>query len=389
MIAAKEATRYFEKEFATPASYVFFSHGRLELLGNHTDHNHGLCLVSSVDLGVTAAVNKREDGIIRVSSEGYRPFTFEIGQKRKAPASTTVSLIQGIAELMQEAGYKVGGFDCAMKSDIPSGSGISSSACVESLFVKILSYLYNEDKVPPLEMAKLGQRAENEYFGKPSGLLDQVGTSYGGVAFLDFLDPKNPTISPVEFALPLDVILVSTPSSHAGLNDLYAAIPQDMYSVAKALGGTTLRDIKKQEFLAQVGNPNLQVSEIAKLRATHYYDENDRVIQGYEAVKGGNTLAFLQAVKGSAFSMQHYLFNTMIPGQYRNSPQEAVDFASPYLPNGACRVMGGGFAGSILCFSKPEETPGFLAHMKKGYGEKAVHQVRILPDGPTVLDVRE
>ena len=135
----KITTQDFEKQFQSKPEYSVSCGGRFEILGNHTDHNHGLCLVSSVDLGVTAAVKKREDGIIRVSSEGYRPFTFEIGQKRKAPASTTVSLIQGIADLMQEAGYKVGGFDCAMKSDIPSGSGISSSACVESLFVKILS----------------------------------------------------------------------------------------------------------------------------------------------------------------------------------------------------------------------------------------------------------
>lgn len=388
MIQKEKAMALFSQTFGEGKPFCVFSHGRLEIVGNHTDHNHGLCLVGSCDLGITAAVEPRLDGIVCIKSEGFKVFSFSIHDltHSKKEEGTSLGIVKGILFRMKELGFAIQGFNAALSSDIVSGSGVSSSACFESLIVKIEDHLCNNDSVPPLTMAKIGQFAENVYFGKPSGLLDQVGTSYGGVAFLDFGDMDNVIVDPMKFDLPLDVTLVQTPSSHANLTPLYASIPSDMKSVARIVfGKEVLRDVDARQFAQKIAQPCEGVSERAKLRAQHFFDENARVLTAKEAILHHQTEAFLDAIRGSEASSETLLANTMPPGIYQNSPQQAIDYAKTAIQGGACRIMGGGFAGSILCFTLKEQTPAFRDHMEKGYGASNVHPVTILPTGPTIV----
>ncbi|MDY5440650.1 MAG: galactokinase family protein [Candidatus Enteromonas sp.] len=389
MIRLSDAKALFSASFPQEKNpRVVYSHGRMEILGNHTDHNHGLCLVAGVDLGITAAVSPRNDGEVHIVSEGYRPFSFSILDLTNNPRerSTTLGLTKGVLSGMKKLGYKIGGFTAALVSDIPSGSGVSSSACYESLIVKIVDFLYNNNIVLPLAMAKIGQYAENVYFGKPCGLLDQIGTSFGGTCFLDFHDPKDIAIETISWTLPLDITLVLTPSSHAGLDSLYAAIPQDMKSVAKNLfQKEVLGDVDEATFGQTIVLPSAGVSERAKLRAQHFFDENHRVESAYEAIKTHNPASFLHAVEYSQFSSASLLANTMIPGHYANSPQEAVDSAVNGLKIGKARIMGGGFAGSIIVFTPASETSALREKMGEKYGAKNVIPATIVDGGPRLV----
>ena len=389
MIRRQEALSLYLSSFQNAKSPILvYSHGRMEIVGNHTDHNHGLCLVSGVDLGITAAVSPRDDGIVAIHSEGYRPFRFSVLNLslKEGERSTSLGLTKGVLEGMRKLGYKIGAFQASLTSDIPAGSGVSSSACYESLIVKIVDALYNNNIVPPLAMAKIGQYAENEYFGKPCGLLDQIGTSFGGTCFLDFHDPKNIYIETCPFDLPLDITLAITPSSHAGLDSLYGEIPSDMKSVARNLfHREVLGDVDESEFAQGIVRPCVGVSERAKLRAQHFFDENNRVMNAYEAIKTHNPGMFLDAIERSHNSSASLLGNAMIPGHYEDSPKEAVDIAMSVLRHGRARLMGGGFAGSIIAFSPAEETPLLRQTLIARYGEKNVIPVTIFEGGPRLV----
>ena len=388
MIKEAEAKAYYLKNFPETETRTFYSHGRLEIIGNHTDHNRGLCLVAGADLGITAIVSPRDDGVVCVASQGFKPFTFSIDNLEAGfrDKGSTRGITRGILAGMKKLGLKVGGFNAACVNDIPAGSGISSSACYESLICHIVDVLYNDKKCTPIAMARIGQFAENVYFGKNSGLLDQIGTSFGGVCFLDFQTPDHVLVEPIAFDLPLDITLVNTPSSHSGLNGLYGSIPHDMKNVAKVLfDKDVLREVTREEFMKASSQPTYGVSERAKLRAQHYFDENERVLQAKEAFEHHDVGSFLTAIRQSQISSQTLLANTMIPGRYANSPQEAIDRANQFIGKGACRIMGGGFAGSILCFTTHDETEHFRKVMGDLYGKENVCNVSLYEGGPHVV----
>ncbi len=389
MILKNDARREYERYYGKDDLTYFFSHGRLELLGNHTDHNRGLCLVGGVDMGITAAVCKKEIDEIGIASKGFPPFQFSFDDLsiHEDEKGTSLALTRGVIAAMRRLGYKTGGFFAGMANDIFSGAGVSSSAAYEALIVEIESVLYNDGKVSPRDMAFISQYAEVTYFGKPCGMLDQVGASYGGVDYLDFAKPSDPIVAPLPWKFNLNVVLVNSGSSHAELTDLYASIPSDMKTVAKDLFGVEdLRCISKEEFSKGIVVPSVTVSERAKLRARHFFDENERVVEAKKAVEENNVSAFLDMVNASGESMRILLSNTMVPGMYEHSPQQAVDIAKRYIGHGAVRVMGGGFAGSIICFVLPSEYEDFMAGMISHYGKDSVVPVHMDEGGPRVIE---
>lgn len=388
MIYTANAEELFVSNFFLSPEHIVFSHGRLEILGNHTDHNHGLCLVGGVDMGITGAFSKTDDGSIEVISQGYKKIKFDINDliPNKDEYGTSKALVKGVLSKCKELGFNIGGFKGAFVSDIFPGAGVSSSACYESLIVKIVSMLYNEDRITPLQMAKIGKYAENVYFGKPCGLLDQIGTSFGGMIYVDFESLENPVTEVVPFNMPLKVVLINTGGSHANLTPLYASIGEDMKLVAQNVFDVPyLRMVSKQVFFDKITKPNRGVSELAKMRATHYFEENERVIKAKEALKINDVNCFLDAVNSSGCSSSTMLQNTMVPGQYKGSPQEALDILRPYLGNGAERIMGGGFAGSIIAFTFPSELNTYMAEAIGHYGAKNVKNVNIVEGGPKII----
>jgi len=375
----------FTKTFGAGLSEKVYSHGRLEIIGNHTDHNHGLCLVAGASMGIEAEVAKNDYGVIKIISEGYPSFSFKIDELEKNPkeAGTSLAITRGIAFKLKEAGYQIGGFYAALTSDIFPGAGVSSSACYESLIVSIFSHLYNQDKVTPLEEAKIGQFAEREYFGKPCGLLDQVGTSFGGIDYLDFESTANPIVENLKWDLPLQIVLVNTGGSHANLTPLYASIPSDMFLVAKRIFGKDyLREVDPADFERWITSPNESVPVLARLRAQHFFDENRRVLDARKALLEHDVDTFLNCIRFSSFSSKTMLQNTIANGDYEHSPQKALDIAERFLGGGAARIMGGGFAGSIICFLYPDKVNDFIFNMGQVYGANNVVKVSVIAGGP-------
>lgn len=388
MIYTANAEELFQTNYFDSPEHIVFSHGRLEILGNHTDHNHGLCLVGGVDMGITGAFSKSDDGTIEIASLGYKKVRFSISDLKPNPKEygTSKALVKGVLSKCKELGYNIGGFKGAFVSDIFPGAGVSSSACYESLIVKIISILFNDDKITPLEMAKIGKYAENVYFGKPCGLLDQIGTSFGGMIYVDFDSLDNPGIEVVPFTLPLKLVLINTGGSHANLTPLYASIGEDMKSVAENMFDVPyLRKVSKKDFFERITHPNNGVSELAKMRATHFFEENERVENAKKALKENDVTLFLNCVNASGHSSSTMLQNTMVPGQYEGSPQQALDLLRPYLGNGAERIMGGGFAGSIIGFLYNSELNNYMAEAIGHYGMKNVKNVNIVEGGPKVI----
>ena len=388
MIEFRKAKQVFEKIFGEADDLQgCFSHGRLEIIGNHTDHNNGLAIVAGCNMGITAAFRASEN--VHVASEGFRPFHFKANELDyyKEQEGSSLAIVKGVMFRMQQIGYKVGGFTAALKSDILPGSGVSSSACFEALIVKIQLALYNPDKqMSPLLMAQISHFAENKYFGKPCGLLDQIGVCFGGMQYLDFKNFKAPEITPIDFDLRVSLVLVIAPSSHAKLGAYYAQIPADMEEVAeKMFDKKCLRECDRDEFMRMVSNPTYGVSERAKMRAQHYFDENIRVEEARKAIEKKDIGTFLQMIRESGHSSHGLLLNTMIPGQYHNSPQEAIDLATPLLGNGAARIHGGGFAGGMLAVVLKEDADKFVHEMSRYYGSDRVARVAIVEGGPRLL----
>lgn len=384
-----ETDAIFYKEYGDLKRRHYFAHGRIEILGNHTDHNHGLALVGGSSLGITCACCPNDLGLVRLASFGFRPFEIHLDalEAKEDEKGSPLSLTKGVLFALKKLGYKIGGFFATCYSDIPSGSGVSSSACFESLIAEIVNDLYNGGNIPQKEMAFACQYAEVVYFGKPCGLLDQIGSVYGGVNYVDFKNVDDPIVEPLPFPFPLKPVLILTPSSHAGLTPLYASISEDMKSVAKnVFGKECLREVDPQEFQQRLAAPTVGVSERAKLRATHFFDENRRVLDARRALLEQDEATFLRSVELSGESSRALLANTMVPGKYKDSPQEAVDIARRFLPDGKCRIMGGGFAGSILAFPLPKEMDGFLSSMRTIYGENNVIEDCFLEGGAKRID---
>jgi galactokinase len=369
---------HFKRIFERRAQFYFDTGGRFELLGNHTDHNHGLCLVANSSLRIKAAVSLNRDKI-RIQSKGYKYFEFDVDDLIYDPNDfpATKSICKGILSRFKELGYKIGGFDAYITSDIPDGSGVSSSAAVESLFGYIISILYNEGKVEPIEIAKIGQYSENNYFKKPSGLLDQVGTSFANSNYIDFKNIEKPYIVNLPFKMPLDIYLIKSEGNHSSLTNLYAEIPASMKKVAYLLEGKEfLRDCSEVDIFNRIEKVNATDKE--KRIAKHFFLENYNVVKAEQAIRENNVDAFLECVRASQKSSKENLNNTFVEGEFENSPQDIIDKVTEYLGyNGAVRIHGGGFKGTVIVFVKRKYSPDFLKYLTQNYEKGRYFKVEI------------
>ncbi len=379
-----------EEHFFTEPDYLFSAPGRTEIGGNHTDHNRGRVLTASINLDSVAAVCKMEEKKIVLYSEGY-PKKFEVMLNNLSPEDeekgTTTALIRGIAARFDSLGYNIGGFNAYISSNVGVGSGLSSSASIEVLIGTILNVLFNESKISDEEIAIIGQFSENNYFGKPCGLMDQMAIAVGGIISIDFIDPKNPIVKKINFDLSeknYSLLVVDTGGNHADLTEDYASIPLEMKSVAKELGKEVCREISYDNLLNKMNEIRPEIGDRAILRAIHFLGDNQRVVEELESLEKDDFNSFLDLVNDSGNSSCKWLqncFTTKNPsGQGINL---ALALTENYLKNsgrkGACRVHGGGFAGTILVFMPDDKREDYIRLMENVFGEKSV----------TVLSIRQ
>ncbi len=379
----------FLNTFKVNAEHHFDIGGRFEILGNHTDHNHGLCIVGCASLKIYASVSKRQDSYVNINSLNSGRIAFSTNDIKVSfdEYVTSVGMAKGVALYLKDHGYKLGGFNAIFASDIPVGAGISSSAAFELIIGTIFNYLFNDGKIDKLLLAKAGQYAENKYFMKASGLLDQIGVSYGGINGIDFKNINRPKISHFPKALKgIHYVLVSNGGSHSDLSDLYSSIPGDMKTVANALGVEYLRDssLKNLHEFVTIHPSYLKENEVK--RAFHFYKENGRVHKALKALENDDLDTLLKCINESCESSRKYLKNTMVNNRYEGSIQEAIDDAKKYIGSGAIKVNGGGFVGTIICFVKDEDFANFMTKMNEKYGNKTLVEIGLNLDGACMRD---
>ncbi|MCF0261436.1 MAG: galactokinase [Sphaerochaetaceae bacterium] len=363
--------------FGVKAEAIFSAPGRTELGGNHTDHNLGKVLAGAINLDTLAAVHKVPGTTISFMSEGYQPITINIFDLSINPEEkgTTASLIRGIAHAIIKRGGQVGGFCANINSTVLRGSGLSSSASVEILIGTIFNTLFNNNHFTTTELAIMGQEAENIYFGKPSGLMDQIACANGGVVGIDFKNPVSPIIVPVSIDFVdygYNLVITSTGSNHANLTDDYASIPKDMKTVAKFFGKDNLRDVDQKFFISNIAEMRRSLkNDKLILRAFHYYEENNRVDEMLKALKLGDFQTYLNIVNESGSSSFKYLQNIYSPS---NPSEQGISLAyamteSFLKGSGAFRVQGGGFAGTIEAYVPCDKTQNYFKHMESVFGQ--------------------
>ena len=373
---------------------VFSVPGRSELSGNHTDHNHGRVIAASVDLDMIAVVSPRDDACIRITSEGFEEIVVNIDSyvtPDPVRYGTSASLVAGMCALFGENGLRIGGFDAYMTSDVLKGSGLSSSAAFEDMIGNILNHLYNDGKVDSIEIAKFSQKAENLFFGKPCGLMDQVACAHGGIVAIDFETPASPVITPLSFDLTAagySLCIVNTGGNHADLTEDYASIPAEMKAVAKEMGGSVLRQTKEAAVIEAIPALREKVGDRAILRALHFFAENRRVALQTSALQNGDVPAFLAGVRASGHSSFEYLQNlyTIKDPSCQGLPL-ALCLAERVLDGkvAACRVHGGGFAGTIQAFVPADTVEPFRQTMDKAFGKGACLALHVRMSGAVRL----
>ena len=374
-----------KKLFGKENAMLFSASGRTEIAGNHTDHNLGLVIGASINLDTIACVSKRDDSIVLFQSEGFPLFSVDISDEevKEEEKNTTASLLRGIAKAFKKRGVEVSGWQANVSSLVAIGSGLSSSASVEVLIAEIFNNLYNNDKFDPLVLAQIGQYAENVYFGKPSGLLDQICCAYGGVVSIDFQDRENPIVKPLKLDLKdydLSMIITNTHGCHADLTDEYALVPKEMKEVAHFFGKETLREVSFSLFLDSISTLRESLkNDRALLRAYHYFTENERVRFMTEEIENEDIDTFFYNVNESGRSSFCFLQN-VYPS---SSPKEqglslAIALSENILQGeGAVRIHGGGFAGTIQAYVPERLKDRYISEMEKVFGKNCSSVIAI------------
>ena len=385
----------FSCQFGHMPERYFSAPGRTEIGGNHTDHQRGCVLAGAVDLDSVAAVGVNGENTIRILSEGY-PLC-EVSLTELAPVeseiNSTAALVRGVAARFVELGAEVKGFDAYVRSTVLPGSGLSSSAAFEVLLGTICNSLFFGNQLPMPEIAKIGQYAENVYFGKPCGLMDQMASAVGNLVAIDFNDPEKPVITPVDFdfsACGYALCIIDSKASHADLTDEYAAVPKDMKAIAAFFGATALRDVPEEKFYAQIPALRAQFGDRAVLRAIHFYGDNSRVGEQVKALQNGDFDTFLQLIRQSGQSSWMYLQN-VIPAGYIDHQDMAIALGVCHKllgDRGAFRVHGGGFAGTIQAFVPVDMLEQFRGGMDAVLGEGACHILTIRPYGGVEMEAK-
>lgn len=367
---------------------IYSAPGRSEVCGNHTDHQNGMVLATSINLDAIAIVAKAEEPVIRLVSGDFPMEEVDVADlsMKEEEQSTTTALIRGVAAGMKERGHKVGGFTAYITSDVLMGAGMSSSAAFESLIGTILSGLYNDMKVSSIEIAQIGQYAENIYFGKPCGLMDQMACSVGGMIFIDFKEKEHPEVRQVHTDFEkagLSLCIVDTKGSHADLTPDYAAVPAEMNQMAQALGREHLREVPRETFFKELPKLWKETSGRAVLRAIHFYEEEERVLRGVKSLEESDYPGFLSVIKASGDSSAKYLQNIYSPKDVDSQNVTVALAVSESIlgENGVCRVHGGGFAGTIQAFVKNEAVAAYKEQIEAIYGDDSCHVLKVRLQG--------
>ena len=384
----------FAAAFGGTAERYFSAPGRTEVSGNHTDHQRGRVLAGAVNLDTVAAVRANGTDVIRVQSKGYPLCQVRLDalEPVNAEINSTPALIRGVAARFAQLGCKVGGFDAYCESTVLPGSGLSSSAAFEVLVGTIINHLFFDGKVTQPEIAQIGQYAENVFFGKPCGLMDQTASAVGGLVTIDFADKAHPDIRPVHFDFSTTghaLCIIDSRADHADLTDEYAAVPGEMKAVCEYFGKDVVTEIPETDFYAAIPALREKCGDRAVMRVIHEYNENRRVPQQVACLESGDFEGFLRLTKESGFSSWMYLQNVIPAGYVKQQAMAvALGLCEHYLQGrGAYRVHGGGFAGTVQAFVPFELLESFRAGIDGALGEGACHVLSIRPQGGVEMEV--
>ncbi len=385
----------YHETFPETDIHIFSTPGRTEVGGNHTDHNNGRVLAASVNLDSIAVAAANNNSTVTLYSKGYeKPFIVDLDSLDKVDneSGTTLALIRGIAARIHHLGFDIGGFNAYITSDVLPGSGLSSSASIEVLIGSIFNALFNNDEIAADVLAKIGQWAENNYFDKPCGLMDQTACAVGGFVTIDFQNPQKPGIEKVDFdfsAQNYSLIVVDTGGSHADLTDDYAAVPAEMKAAARELGVACCRETNLDALINNIAQMRNTVGDRAILRAFHFLQENERVVHQVQALKNGEFQKFLSLIRESGNSSYKWLQNVYTA----KSPEQGVSLAlalTEYfigtIGEGACRVHGGGFSGTIQAFLPNTAVDKYIKLISGVFGHNSVYLLSIRPYGAVHLD---
>lgn len=383
----------FQKYFPKGQPEFFSSPGRTEIGGNHTDHNHGRVLAGAVNLDNVAVAAGNDNLIVNIVSSGYPAIS--IGLTESGPVKeeqfTSSALVRGIIARMKALGYRTGGFDAVIDGCVPKGSGLSSSASYEVLIGTIISHLYNKGKVDPIEIAKIGQYAENHYFGKPCGLMDQTACSVGGLITIDFENPSKPIVNKIDFdflSTGFSLVITDTGGNHADLNEEYASLPLEMKSVASGLGKEVLRQVSLDKFVEALPGLREKTGDRALLRAFHFLGDNERVLRQVEALEKNDFMAFLSMVIESGYSSFMYNQN-IFPVHNVKEQGLSIGLAISEMilkGKGAWRVHGGGFAGTIQAFVPQNLLDTYIGTLEHVFGKHSCHKLFIRKKGAVKIN---
>ena len=377
-----KAIEKFEALFGEAEVEIYSAPGRSEVSGNHTDHQHGEVLAASINLDAIAIVKKND--VVRVVSDNYDMITISLDDiaKKDEEEGTTISLIKGVLAGLKDRGNVIGGFDAYITSDVLIGAGLSSSAAFETVIGTIVSGLYNDMKVSAVDIAIIGQYAENVYFGKPCGLMDQMACSVGSLVHIDFADKENPIIDPVNVDFDkfgYSLCITDTKGSHADLTHEYAAVPQEMKEVAAVLGKEVLYGTTLEDLLNNSDEIREKAGDRAFLRAVHFVTENVRVQMAVSALRAKDFNKFLKMIKASGDSSYKYLQNVYTKQDVvHQNVSVALAVSDTILGNnGVCRVHGGGFAGTIQAFVKNDTVKEYKETLDSVFGEGACAVLKV------------
>ena len=384
----EQVKKGFSDTYGKENPRIFSAPGRTEIGGNHTDHQHGCVLAAAVDMDILAAALPNGTKKIRILSEGFAPDEVDLTDLsiKEDEINTSAALIRGVAAKLTELGYMVEGFDLYATSNVLKGSGLSSSAAYEVMLGHVMNGLFCNNEISAVDIARIGQYAENIYFGKKSGLMDQTASSVGGVVAIDFRDNSAPVVKKLDFRFETSgysLCIIDSGADHADLSDEYSAIPTEMKQVAAMLGTEVLREADEALFVERLAEIRKETGDRAVLRALHFFRENRRAVQEAELLEAGDFDAFLNVVKESGQSSNIYLQNVKVEGQaFHQEVQYALAVCDLLLDGkGAFRVHGGGFAGTVQAFVPNDMLEAFRTGAEKMVGKGSCHVLSIREAG--------
>jgi galactokinase len=365
--------------------------GRMEMLGNHTDHQHGFAIAASVDREIFGIARPNGSETIRIRSEGYPLIEMRANDLsvRLAENGDSAAIARGVARGIADRGYPVSGFDACIVSDVPKGSGLSSSASFEIWVASAINELFCDGELSPVDLAKIAQYAENVYFGKPSGLEDQIACSVGGVLFIDFEDPNEPLVENIDATFDgYTLVVTDSGANHANLTQRYASIPEELERVCAFFGKNKLREVKREEVLRNIPVLRKVVGDRAVLRALHVFEENERVLAAREALESRDTETFLSLVADSGASSFMYLQNVLIPGEEHDQALAlTLGVCNELLAGaGAFRIQGGGFAGTVEAYVPDDALERFIEGVNTALGPGSCHILSVRNEGAGRVD---